>query len=167
MTMASSWSYKTNDTYKGTRALIGHLCRIVARGGNLLLNIGPGPDGEFDPVAYQRLQEIGAWMQINSEAIYATRPVAPYERGAYAFTGKRDGTVYAILLAQDDRSVLPETVSLPAELTAQAGQITLLGYGALKPGATQDGQTSLPIPADARARPPCAHAWTFKLAPRP
>ncbi len=167
MTMASAWSYKTNDTYKGTCALIGHLCRIVARGGNLLLNIGPGPDGEFDPVAYQRLQEIGAWMQINSEAIYATRPVAPYERGAYAFTGKRDGTVYAILLAQDDRSVLPETVSLPAELAAQAGQITLLGYGALKPGATQDGQTSISIPADARARPPCAHAWTFKLAPRP
>ncbi len=166
MTMAGKWSYKPNDDYKSTRVLIGHLCRIVARGGNLLLNIGPGPDGEFDPLAYQRLKEIGAWMRVNGEAIYETRPAAPHERGDLAFTGKRDGTVYAILLAHDDQSGLPETVSLPAELVAQAGQITLLGYGALKPGGTQDGQTLIPIPAEARAGPPCAHAWAFKLTPR-
>jgi alpha-L-fucosidase len=166
MTMAGSWSYKPNDNYKSTRVLIGHLCRIVARGGNLLLNIGPDAMGDFDSVAYQRLKEIGAWMKVNGEAIYETRPVAPHERGDWAFTGKRDGTVYAILLAPNDQSVLPETVQLPVELTAQAGQVSLLGFGALQPGATQAGQTLIPIPATARAKPPCAHAWVFKLVPR-
>ncbi len=166
MTMGDKWSYKTNDNYKSARVLIGHLCRIVARGGNLLLNIGPDSTGEFDPLAYERLKEIGAWMRVNGEAIYETRPVAPFERGDMVFTGKRDGTVFALVLARDDKATLPEQFTLPAELTAQAGQISLLGYGALKAGATEGGATSITIPAAARQSPPCAHAWVLKIAPR-
>lgn len=163
MTMANSWSYVPNDSYKSTGTLVRHLCRIVARGGNLLLNIGPGPDGEFDPVAYARLKEIGEWMKVNSEAIYDTKPLKPYERGDYAFTAKPDGTVYAILLAKNDNGTLPETVSIPAELAAKAAKISLLGYGALAVGETKDGETVVVVPAAARAKPPCAHAWAFRL----
>ena len=163
MPMATSWSYVPHDTYKSAGTLIRHLCRIVARGGNLLLNIGPDPNGELDPVAYERLAQIGVWMRINGEAIYDTRPVRPYERGDYAFTAKPDGTVYVLLLGKDDNATLSETVSIPSELAARAVQITLLGYGDLKAGQTQDGQTTVAIPATARAKP--SSAWVFRLNP--
>jgi alpha-L-fucosidase len=163
MTMAGSWSYVPNDRYKSAGTLVRHLCRIVARGGNLLLNIGPGPDGEFDPVAYARLKEIGEWMKVNGEAIYDTRPVQPYERGQCAFTGKPDGTVYVLVLAKTDQEGLPETISLPAELAAKARQLTLLGYGDLKAGQTREGETAVSFPAEARNKPPCGHAWVVRL----
>ena len=166
MTMGTSWSYKPNDRYKSAGALIRNLCRIVARGGNYLIGIGPDANGELDPAVYVRLQEIGAWLKVNGEAIYETRPIAPYERGECAFTCKRDGTVYAIVFAKDDNGTLPETVSIPTELASKAGKITLLGHGAVQPGEVKDGQTTIALPRDARIKPPCAHAWTIKLTPK-
>jgi alpha-L-fucosidase len=163
MTMGTSWSYKPNDRYKSAGTLIRNLCRIVARGGNYLVNFGVDAHGEPDPVVYDRFKEIGAWMKVNGEAIYDTHPVKPYELGALAFTGKADGTVYAILLAKDDAGAVPDRVEIPAELAGKAGGITLLGYGAIKPGETKDGLTRISIPAAARAKPPCAYAWAFKL----
>ena len=51
ITMGNSWSYVPNDHYKSAQKIVQMLIRIVSRGGNLLLNIGPGPDGDGDPVA--------------------------------------------------------------------------------------------------------------------
>ena len=56
---------------------------------------------------------------------------------------KRDGAVYAIVLAKDDKGTLPDTVSIPAELMAKSPAITLLGYGSLQTGETKDGQTTI------------------------
>ena len=55
MTMGDSWSYVPNDNYKSSHKLIQLLVKIVSRGGNFLLNIGPGPDGDWDPAAYSPL----------------------------------------------------------------------------------------------------------------
>jgi alpha-L-fucosidase len=167
MTMGMSWSYRPHDRFKSTGTLVRNLCRIVARNGNYLLGIGIGPDGEPDPAIYARFKELGAWLALNGEAIYHTRPVAPYERGDCVFTGARDGAVYAIVLAKDDTSALPETVTLPAELSTKARQFTLLGYGPLPPGETKDGLTTITLPAAALNPPPCSHAWVIKLASLP
>lgn len=161
MTMGTAWPFKPNDQFKSAGTLIRNLCRIVARNGNYLIGIGPDANGEFDPIVYERLDEIGAWLKVNGEAIYDTRPVKPYERGDCVFTGKRDGTVYAIVLSKDDNGTLPGTVCIPAELAAKTGKIELLGYGSLK--ASDTG--TIEIPAAARAKPPCSHAWTIKLTP--
>ena len=166
MTMGTAWPYKPNDQFKSAGTLIRNLCRIVARNGNYLIGIGPDGNGEFDPTVNARLKELGAWITVNGEAIYDTRPVEPYERGSCVFTGKRSGVVYSIVLAVDDLGRLPEKVSIPAEMAANTGQITLLGYGALDCGDTKDGQTTISIPAAARAQPPCAHAWVIRLTPR-
>ncbi len=99
MTMATSWSYVPNDVYKPTDEIIKKLVDIVSKGGNYLLNIGPGPDGELDPVAYQRLHEIGSWMKINSEAIYGTRMFKVYGEGDnIRFTRSKDGKTRYIFL---------------------------------------------------------------------
>lgn len=60
MTMASPWSYVPGDHYKSVADLVHLLCKIVSRGGNFLLNVGPDPDGEWAPEAYQRLEGIAA-----------------------------------------------------------------------------------------------------------
>ena len=166
MTMGDHWPYAPNDHFKSAGTLVRNLCRIVARGGNYLIGIGPDGSGEFDPTVYARLKEIGDWLKVNGEAIYETRPVAPYERGECVFTRKKDGTVYAIVLAKDDASSLPAAVSIPSELTAKTGAISLLGFGPLAPGDTKDGATIVAIPAAAKEKPACAHAWAIKLSPR-
>ncbi len=99
MTMATSWSYVPNDKYKPTNEIIEKLVDIVSKGGNYLLNIGPGPDGEFDPVAYERLKEIGAWMKVNGEAIYGTRMHSVFKDGeTVRFTQSKDGKTKYIFL---------------------------------------------------------------------
>lgn len=102
MTMANSWSYVPNDTYKTTKQLLSNLCMIVSRGGNYLLNIAPNAAGEWDSIAYQRLKEIGDWMQINGQAIYNTHPVFPYEQvneyGKWVFTENDNKEVFACFI---------------------------------------------------------------------
>lgn len=111
MTMATSWSYVPNDTYKSTNTIIHNLIDIVSKGGNYLLNIAPGPDGEWHDEAYQRLKEIGAWMKINGEAIYKTRPIAPFQEGNICFTQSKDGkTVYVFRLLKENE-LPPSTIS--------------------------------------------------------
>jgi alpha-L-fucosidase len=65
MTIGKYWSYVPDDEFKPSRQLVQTLIKIVSRGGNLLLNIAPGPDGDWNPVAYQRLQDIADWVKIN------------------------------------------------------------------------------------------------------
>lgn len=73
MTMNKSWGYSLNDNeWKSSETLIKNLCDIVSKGGNYLLNVGPMPDGTFEPKAMERIREIGAWMKRNGEAIYGT-----------------------------------------------------------------------------------------------
>ncbi len=93
LVMAQNWKYDPNDVYKPTQEILEMLVDIVSKGGNLLLGIGPTPEGEFPPQAQERLKEIGAWMDINSEGIYGSRAIAPYKQDGVRFT-QRDGFVY-------------------------------------------------------------------------
>ena len=61
------------DDYKTSREFVLALVDLVSRGGNLLLDIGPNADGTIPPLMEQRLLDIGAWLQVNGEAIYGTR----------------------------------------------------------------------------------------------
>lgn len=74
MTMNSSWGYRKSDNnWKSSEILIRNMVKIASRGGNYLLNIGPKPDGSFPDESVLRLKEIGKWMDVNGEAIYATQ----------------------------------------------------------------------------------------------
>src|SRR5690606_38988616 len=74
MTMNRTWGYRKTDTsWKSAEALVRNLVESASKGGNYLLNIGPKPDGSFPQESVERLQAMGAWMKVNSEAIYATK----------------------------------------------------------------------------------------------
>ena len=159
MTMGTSWVWKPHDTFKSAGTLIRNLCRIVARNGNYLIGIGPDGAGEFDPVVFERLAAIGAWMKKNGDAIYETRPLPPYEAGDLVLTQKRDGTRFAVLLAKDDAAGLPEAIVLPATLTGTVSSVTFAGAGDLPVAA--DGTVKLP--ETLRAGSAGGIAWSMRL----
>lgn len=113
MTMGDSWSYVKDDNYKSTNTLIHTLVDVVAKGGNLLLNVGPDQYGAIPDTCLQRMREIGAWLKINGKAIYSTRACAPYVSNKWRFTQSKDlNTIYAIYLL-DEGEAMPEVVTMP------------------------------------------------------
>jgi alpha-L-fucosidase len=103
ITMGTQWQYKpTNENYKTGGQLIGLLIETRAKGGNLLLNVGPKPDGEIAIEQEERLREIALWMFVNSECIYGVRPWVITNEGDVWFTKAKDqDTVYAIVKTKD------------------------------------------------------------------
>jgi alpha-L-fucosidase len=126
MTLGNSWSYAPRDHYKSARQIVHMLVDIVAKGGNYLLKVGPDANGELPTEAVARLAEIGAWMKINGEAIYATRPLAPYREGKLCFTHAKDGAVYAIYLL-DEGEGIPVVIDLKNISPASGTTVHLLG----------------------------------------
>ena len=161
ITLGNSWSYVPNDKYKSARTVIHMLTNIVSRNGSLLLNIGPGPDGEWDPNAYARLEEIGKWMKINGEAIYDTEadPALP-PQGQWVFT-KKANAVYAIYQTGENESALPASVSIPLALKQQVKAVNLLG--STQKIKLKQAADKIDITLPAKPVTPCEHAWVFKL----
>jgi alpha-L-fucosidase len=158
ITMGKQWSYKPDDEYKSTRELIHLLVDIVAKGGNLLLNIGPAPDGTLPETAVSRLNDIGEWMRTNAEAIHGTRPVPPYKHGDVAVT--RKGTVvYAIVLLDE----LPGAITIPGIKPRPGSKIRLLGSDAAVAWNGGGEGITITVPASARAKAPSRHASVFRM----
>ena len=90
MTMNDTWGYKQDDTnFKSTETLLRNLIDIASKGGNYLLNIGPMATGEVPVPEAERLQEMGKWLAVNGESIYATQPTLfGDEAGAFSATEK-------------------------------------------------------------------------------
>ncbi len=121
ITLGNSWSYVPGDKYKSSRKVIHMLTDIISKNGNLLLNVGPGPDGEWDSLAYDRLEAIGKWMKTNGEAVYDTEadPNLP-RQGKWAFT-KKVTSIYAIYQVADNEIVENSlSVTLPAGIQVKA-----------------------------------------------
>jgi len=164
MTMGNSWSYVPNDKYKSANRLIHLLVDIVSKGGNFLLNIGPNAEGELPPESLKRLQEIGDWMKVNSEAIYETRPVAPYKEAKICLTSKADKTLYAVYLADEDETSPPSKILLYSHAPEKDAKVRMLGVqGFLKWEKVGKG-VLIHVPSAAVQNPPCRHAWTFKIS---
>jgi len=163
MTMATSWSYVKNDEYKPTSKLIHLLVDIVAKGGNLLLNIGPGPDGTISPVAYQRLEEIGDWMKINGDALYNSRAIAPYKEGKVCFTRLPDESINAIYLAEDGETQPPERIEITSFTPEEGSAVMMLGVSDPVLWEKTSNGFVIHVPESARKNPPCSHAWAFRF----
>ncbi len=105
LTMGRAWQYQpTLESYKSAGQCISLLIETRAKGGNLLLNVGPKPDGELPIEQEERLREIALWMFGNSECVYGVRPwVITNERDIW-FTKQKDAdTLYAIVKKTADR----------------------------------------------------------------
>ena len=164
ITATRSWSFTFEDSYKTGRELIHMLVDIVSKGGNLLLNIGPGPDGTWHDDAYDRLRQIGDWMNVNGEAIYGTRPIAPWKDGKVRLTSKKDGAVYAVYLGDADEENPPSSIRLSTLKPDPGATVTMLGTREeLKWESSGKGAT-IAIPSSVRKQGPCRYAWTIRIS---
>jgi len=140
------------------------LADIVAKGGNLLLNIGPGPDGTWYDEAYARLDDMGAWLKINGEAIYSTRPILPYVDGKLRFTKGKDGAAYIIYLL-DENEKLPAEIQVNGFIPEKGAKITMPGKkgGSFK-WKTDGSGFKLSISGNNAQSLPSKYAVVFKVS---
>jgi alpha-L-fucosidase len=169
----NSWGYIEGQDYKEVGALVTDLVDIVSKHGALLLNIGPKADGTIPEPEQKILREIGAWLKVNGEAIYDTKPwrtfgEGPTEipEGAFtdtnraAFTGQdirftcKGEVVYAIALAWPGESML--VTSLAGD---RVKKVSLLGSAEAVNWAQDSGGLRVQLPS----QPPCEHAYTLKV----
>ena len=109
-TMNGMWGYKiTDQNYKSVGTLVQYLVGAAGRGANLLLNIGPQPDGALPAAAVERLEGIGEWLRANGETVYGTEagPVAPRDWGVT--TRKGDKVYVHVLNWPDEELFVPVT----------------------------------------------------------
>ena len=158
MTMATSWSYMPNDKYKPSNELIEKLVDIVSKGGNYLLNIGPGPNGELDADAYVRLKEIGAWMKVNGEAIYGTRMYKVFKEGdSIRYTQSKDGKTKFIFFFEFPK----EVVTLSQMSFSKSTMLHMLGSQQQLKWIAKDGKMEIHVPADLKKV--TDHVWVIKV----
>jgi alpha-L-fucosidase len=172
-----SWGYVKGDTYKSPESLVWELIDVVSKNGNLLLNIGPKSDGTIPEQAQTILRKMGAWLQVNGEAIYGTRPwkiygegptevtagsfhdtaTKPYTPQDIRFTTKGK-TLYAIALGWPANGHLT-VQSLNTSSGIKVASVSLLGSSAAI-GFTQNSDgLHLELPAT----PPGEYAYSFKI----
>ncbi len=157
------WSYTPDATYMSGRKGIQMLIDVVAKGGNLLLNIAPSPEGEWQQGAYDLLNEYADWMAVNSTAIYNTKPIAPFKEGNICMTQNKAGNVFLFYLAKEGETKIPSEIVLKSISPKKGSKITLLGSNkTLKWSSLKEG-FKVKIPRSLRANLPCKYAWTLKI----
>ena len=120
-TMNGMWGYKVADqNYKSTAELIRLIARAAAKSSNLLLNIGPQPNGELPATALDRLQGIGRWMRANGKSIYGTR-AADIPEAAWGVATQRDRSLFLhVFDAAVSTIEIPWTTAKPRSVKALA-----------------------------------------------
>ena len=175
-TSVGDWFYNVRDRYKTPKQVAEMLVDIVSKNGNLLLNIPQRPDGSLDDECLYLLDRLAAWIKINGEGIYGTRPWKAAGEGPsqvviegfreeavswtvedFRFTAK-DGKVYAFQMEwpESGKTVIR---SLAEGKAARVASVTLLGAGPVK-----FQQTSLGLVIDLPQEKPSAFAQCLRIA---
>ncbi|MBE3069014.1 MAG: alpha-L-fucosidase [Planctomycetes bacterium] len=177
-TSIGDWYYNKDWKYRGADWVIHMLVDIVSKNGNLLINVVQRPDGSLDPEAGKVLEEMAAWIAVNGEGIYETRPWLIHGEGlvrakggnfkedfAYTakdirFTTRGDKTLYAFAMGwpADGKLVIRSLAKFP-EVTGKITAVSLLGHaGQVKWTHTADG-----LAVDLPAAKPCDYAVALKI----
>jgi alpha-L-fucosidase len=139
-TLGTQWQFKpTNEEYKSGTKLIEMVIETRSKGGNLLINVGPQPDGEIPFEQDRRLRELGLWLFVNHEAVYNVRPWHVTNEGNIWFTRAKDkDTVYAFVTGTPWEYGKLNTVILRSVQATEGTEVEILGQsGAVleyKPG---------------------------------
>ncbi len=154
ITLTDSWGWVPDGNFKSSRKVIGILAEIVAKGGSLVLGVGPTPEGLIEDKAITILDEIGEWLSRCGEAIYSTRIAEHYNEGNLWFSKSKDGkTVYAVY-ALGDGEQLPDSVHWKGYMGyLTEGKVLLLNTGKSLRTTIKDGVVTVKLPKGLRQEP--------------
>lgn len=173
-----SWGYITDEVYKTPGQIVDDLVDIVSKNGNMLLNIGPRPDGTIPQEQQDILLDIGRWLKINGEAIYGTRCWKRYGEGttegtvgtfsdntAVAYTSQdlrfttKGEALYITMLEWGEKEITVHSLTPDVMGDARILSVEMLGSDeTISWNQTADGLV-LSIPQTR----PCNHAYTYKV----
>jgi alpha-L-fucosidase len=152
---------ETEASYLGTDEVVHLVADIVARGGNLLLNVGPTGAGEIPWAQAQRLLALGWWLRANGDAVYGTRP--------WSVAEGTTGCGLAVRYTCDDAAVNAIVLGAPAGAQVELGvsldpraEVRLLGHHAPLRWSTAPGGARIDLPEQPAPTP----AIAVRLAPR-
>ena len=158
--IGGSFGYNRNenlDSYSTSEQLVHILIDKVARGGNLLLNIGPTADGRIPVIQQQRLRDMGDWLQVNGEAIYGT---TIWEKADAA----KQKDVFYTKKGKDLFVICTKFPTDPIEVNeVKTGKVTMLGFKGKVFAKAGGNKLTITPPVVTPATNPCDYAWVFKV----
>jgi alpha-L-fucosidase len=114
ITICRQWAWKPNDELKSLEECLFTLLKTVGGGGNLLLNVGPMPDGRIEPRQAERLKEMGNWLKKYGESVYETTG-GPYKPNDWLTSTRKGNNIFIHLLNYKNNSVelpLPKNIQI-------------------------------------------------------
>lgn len=143
--LTNDWGWVPRPTWKSPAKVINTLVEIVAKGGNLVLGVGPTPEGLIQSEAVSRLEKIGDWLKANGRAIYSTTITPHYNEGNVWFTKSKDGRrMYAIYVVNDGDKA-PSEISWTANIPK--GGVRIVSTGKSLKTRVKDGKVTVSLPA--------------------
>lgn len=152
ITLSNDWGWVPDAPFKSPAKVIGMLAEITAKGGCLLLGVGPTPQGLIQPEVVERLEKVGEWLGKNGEAIYSTRTTPAYNDGNIWFTASKDNkTRYAIYVSEEGTA---PAATIEWTGNTPKGRMTLLdGNRRLSYKVGKDGRVTVKLPKGLPAMP--------------
>lgn len=126
ITMGNAWGYVPNDIYKSSEEIISLFIDIIVKGGNLLLGFGPDGNGELNFKIYENLEEIGSWIEKNSEAIYGSTPYPPFKEGNMAYV-TNNNSIYIFYLNNKNSNQKIDQITIKLN-TSKLYKVRILNY---------------------------------------
>lgn len=144
MTMNGTWGFKEKDNnWKSTQVLIRNLIDIASKGGNYLLNVGPTADGIIPQPSVERLEQIGAWLKNNGDAIYGTK-ASPFAYLSWGRATTKGNKLYLHVFDYPKDGV----IKLPLANAVNKAYLLSNTFSNIK-STVKDGYTYLELPTTA------------------
>ncbi|NLX94700.1 MAG: alpha-L-fucosidase [Rhodopirellula sp.] len=154
ITICQQWAWKPDDRLKSLKECIQTLVNTAGGDGNLLLNVGPMPDGRIEPRQVERLKEIGEWLERYGESVYETRG-GPFKPGAYGASTSKAYRVYLHVFNWQG-----ETLRFPA-INAKIVKAALLGGDGQAVVEQTDNQILVKVAGPDRKEPDTVVVFTL------
>ena len=130
-TTIADWHYQTGQRYMDARTLVGLLMQNVCRNGTMLLNLTQHGRGDLDPEVIRIAKDVGAWLKVNGEAVYASRPFEVYGESSAGRTSvcytRNNGNVYATLLDWNGGPITLRALRPGGATLGKVSKVELLG----------------------------------------